>query len=221
MSTNRGASHFAIRIYLADDHPIVRHGLRQLIEGQPGMRVVGEAADGRQVLLAEGKETWDILILDLSLPRVNGIEVLRRLHAERPELRVMVLSMYPEDQYALRLLREGAVAYLSKDRAADELVQALHEVARGGRYISRGLSARTPTEERDGGKPAHASLSAREYQVFTLLFQGRTVSEIAAELNLSVSTVSNHVGRVKEKLGARSVGDIVSYAHRAGLVDPV
>ncbi len=210
-----------IRIFLADDHPIVRHGLRQLIEEQPEMKVVGEAADGRQVLLAEGKDEWDILILDLSLPRVNGIEVLRRLRAERPALRVIVLSMYPEDQYALRLLREGAAAYVSKDQGAGDMLKAIKEVAAGKSYVSAAVAGKTPPGEHDAGLPPHSHLSAREYQVFTLLFQGRTVTEIAAELNLSVSTISNHVSHIKEKLSVRSVAEIVSYAHRAGLVDPL
>lgn len=205
-----------MKIFIADDHPIVRHGLRQLLSGQSGMSVVGEAADGRQVLLAEGKEKWDVLILDLSLPRVSGIEVLRRLHAERPELRILVLSAYPEDQYALRLLHEGASGYLAKERAPEELLSALHVVARGGTYVSPGVEERA--HDRATNAPPHASLSAREYQVFVLIFQGHTVSEIAAELNLSVSTVSNHLGKVREKLAVRTLGEIVGYAHRAGLV---
>ena len=105
-----------IRIFIADDHAIVRHGLRQLIDAQIDMRVVGEAQDGRQVLLAAGKESWDLLLLDLSLPRVNGLEVLRRLHAELPALRIVALSMYPEEQYGSRVLHEGAAAYVSKQQ---------------------------------------------------------------------------------------------------------
>ncbi len=202
-----------VRVFLADDHGVVRVGLRKLIEAEPDLTVVGEAENGRQVLVADGKDAWDVVVLDLSLPRVGGIEVLRRLRAEHPRVRIVVLSMYPEDEYAPRLLGEGAAAYLSKDRPPEEVLAAIRAV-HAGRSFPTGPAARAA----DDGKRAHARLSAREYQVFTLLFQGRTVSEIAAELDLRVSTVSNHVAHVKEKLGARTVADIVAYAHRAGLV---
>jgi len=209
-----------IRVFIADDHSIVRQGLRRLLEQEEDMRVVGEASDGRAVLLAEGRENWDLLILDLSLPKVGGIEVLRRLRAEKPKLAIVILSMYPEDQYGLRLIQEGASAYLSKEMDASELVRALRVVAGGGTYLSPGITAQMRKGGGDTSRPPHASLSAREHQVFTLLFQGRTVSEIAAELDLSASTVSNHVARIKDKLGVHSIGEVVSYAHRAGLVGP-
>lgn len=205
-----------IRIFIADDHSIVRQGFRRLIEQQPDMQVVGEASDGRAVLLAPGREEWDLLVLDLSLPKVSGIEVLRRIRQDLPKLRVVILSMYPEDQYGLRLLKEGAAAYLSKDKNVDELLLALRAVASGGTYLSGSLAEQM--RQGDRTMSAHSRLSAREHQVFTLLIQGRTVSDIASELNLSVSTVSNHLAKVKEKLNARTVSDIVSYAHRAGLV---
>lgn len=210
-----------IRIFLADDHAIVRHGLRRLIEDQPDMQVLGEASDGRQVLLAEGKDAWDILVLDLSLPRVSGIEVLRRLRTEAPRLRIVILSMYPETQYALRMLREGAAAYLSKSHDPSEMLDALRTVASGKTYVRPALAAEMKLEagnRSEGDLPPHQNLSAREYQIFTLIFQGRTVTEIAAELDISQSTVSNHVARIREKLGARSIAEIVNYAHRAGLV---
>ena len=203
-----------IRVFLADDHAVVRIGLRQLIEQEPDLEVVGEAENGRQVLLADGKDRWDVLVLDLSLPRVGGIEVLRRLRESEPRLRIVVLSMYPEDEYARRLLAEGAAAYLSKDRPPEALLRAIRAVHAGRPFPADAADDADSDEERG----AHARLSAREYQVFTLLFEGRTVSEIAAELDLRVSTVSNHLSKVKEKLGARTVGDVVAYAHRAGLV---
>lgn len=204
-----------IRVFLADDHGIVRLGLRKLIEQAPDLSVVGEAKDGRQVLLADGKEGWDVLVLDVSLPRVGGIEVLRRLHAEHPRLRIVVLSMYAEDQYANRLLAEGAAAYVSKDRPPEDLLDVIRAVHVGRSRVSRDVG----TRPRVGGVEApHTRLSPREYQVFTLLFQGRTVSDIAAEIDLHVSTVSNHMSHIKEKLGVRSIGEIVSYAYRANLV---
>lgn len=202
-----------IRVFLADDHSIVRGGLRKLLEVEPDVKVVGEASDGRAVLNAPDKDQWDILVLDLSLPKVNGIEVLRRLRESHPAIRIVVLSMYPEDQYAERMIHDGAVAYVPKSHPPQALLDAIRLAARGGRW-----RVSTPTPDADAAKPPHAKLTAREYQVFTLVFQGEKVTDIAAELNLSVSTVSNHLAHVKEKLNARSVGDIVAYAHRAGLV---
>lgn len=206
----------SIRIFLADDHAVVRMGLRRLIEEQPDMVVVGEAKNGREVLLADSKESWDVLLLDLSLPRVNGIEVLRRLRSELPSLRVVCLSMYPEDQYAARLLNEGAAAYLSKDGNPQELVAVLREI------VGSASSARRTAEPAASPATApHESLSAREYQIFMLILQNRRVTEIAAELDLSASTVSNHLTHVKDKLGVRSIGEIISYGHRVGLISTV
>lgn len=204
-----------IRIFLADDHPIVRQGVRRTIEEQPDMSVVGEASDGWQVLNADDRGSWDVLVLDLSLPTLSGIEVLRRLHAELPRLRILVLSMYAEEQYAGRLLAEGAAGYVSKDEAPSVVLDAIRAVAAGRAWFSpevlNGLQ-RHRTEQ------PHERLSAREYQVFTLLVAGRSVSEIAAELNVSGSTVSNHVTKIREKLGARTVGEIIRYAHQAGFL---
>jgi|JI10StandDraft_1071094.scaffolds.fasta_scaffold16520_2 DNA-binding NarL/FixJ family response regulator len=216
-----------IRVFLADDHALVRLGLRQLLEREADVTVVGEADDGRRVLLAEGKDGWDVLVLDVSLPKVGGIEVLRRLRAEHPRLKVVMLSMYPEDQYAERMVAQGAAAYLSKDRRPEEVLAAIRAV-HAGRPWTGGVSPALPRLGPDGrlplpgaaadGRPPHARLSAREYQVFTLLFQGSTVSEIAAELDLRASTVSNHVAKIKDKLAVHSIAEIVGYAHRAGLV---
>lgn len=205
-----------IRVFLADDHPVVRRGLRTLIEARHDMTVVGEAGDGLKLLNAERKETWDVLVLDLSLPRVGGMEALRRLRAECPGLCVVILSMYPEAQYAPRLLAAGAAAYLSKDLPPEEVVRVVGQVARG--------AYRAPAREAAASEVPHARLSPREYQVFALLCEGKSVNEIAAELDLAATTVSNHLAKVKEKLGARSIVDILCYAQRAGLLlgsDPV
>lgn len=204
-----------IRIFLADDHPIVRQGVRRTIEEQPDMTVVGEASDGWQVLNADGRASWDVLVLDLSLPTISGIEVLRRLHAELPRLRVLVLSMYAEEQYASRLLAAGAAGYVSKDEPPSAVLAAIRAVAAGRAWFSpevlEALQHRRPEQ-------AHERLSAREYQVFTLLVARRSVSEIASELNVAGSTVSNHVTKIREKLGARTVGEIIRYAHQAGFL---
>jgi len=208
-----------IRVFVADDHAIVRHGLEQLLASAGDMRVVGTASNGREVLNAVPTLECDVIILDLSLPKVNGPEVLHRLKQMRPELRVLVLTMYPEDQYAITLLRSGASAYLSKDRPPSELLEAIRRVAAGSTYVTQTIADRTARASSSAPAPAHASLTAREHQVFTLIIQGRIGAEIAAELNLTKSTVSNHLAKIKEKLGVGSIAEIVRYAHRAGLID--
>lgn len=209
-----------IRVFLADDYPIVLEGLAKVINEAPDMNVIGVATDGRQVLSREEEMgEWDVLVLDLSLPRVNGVEVLRRLRQRRPALRVVVLSMYPEEQYALRMMREGAAAYLSKDRAPAELLAAIRKVAAGGTYFTGEVIDRLVKAPEEAEQPPHMRLTPREHQVFLLLVNGRSVSEIAAELDVSMSTASTYVHRIKERLSVKSVAEIVTYAHRAGLID--
>jgi two-component system invasion response regulator UvrY len=213
------ASFKRIRVFIADDHAIVRHGLRELIAGTSDMSVVGEVTDGRQVLNQAETLDCDVVILDLSLPKVSGPEVLRRLHQLRPTLPIVVLTMYPEDQYAITLLKNGASAYLCKDRPGDELLEAIRRVASGRTYLTETIQQQFLETPGEGDQPPHAKLSAREHQVFTLIIQGRTSSEIAAELDLTAGTVSNHLAKIKEKLGAHSLADVVKYAYRSGLID--
>ncbi len=203
-----------IRVFLADDHPIVRTGLRALLSMADDIEVVGEAVDGRKVLLAAERADWavDVLVLDISLPQVNGIEVLRRLATLRPALPVLMLSMYAEDQYARRLIDLGAAGYVSKDRSEDELIAAIRTVARGGLYVSRQAA-------RGGGAPQTSGLTPRQHQIFTLLVEGQSVTDIAAQLDLTRSTVSTHVGHIKRAFGVRTIGEIVAYAHRMQLTE--
>lgn len=205
-----------IRVFLADDHTIVRSGIRQLLSTEGDIEVVGEASDGRAVLNVLEALDCEVLILDLSLPKVNGTEVLRRVKEQRPQLAVLVLSMYSEQQYGLRMIQAGAAGYLSKDRTEHELIDAIRKVAAGETYLTPTLAAQAKTEPNAAVQP-HTTLSAREYQVFILLAHGQTVSEIAAELNVSASTVSNYVFHIKEKLGVKNSGEIIAYAHRAAL----
>lgn len=210
-----------IRIFLADDHEIVLGGLAKLIAENTDMTVVGTATDGRKALqrtLEEGLP-WDLLILDLSLPRVGGMEVLQRIKAARPAARVIVLSMYPEEQYALQLLRAGASAYLSKAAPPESLLAAIRTVAGGGTYASPGVSRQLRTDGTDEDPQPHRNLSSREFQVFSLLIEGQSVTDIAAQLDLRPSTVSTHVAAIRTKLSARTVADVVRYAHRVGLID--
>ncbi|RYE83905.1 MAG: response regulator transcription factor [Myxococcales bacterium] len=205
-----------IRVFLADDHAVVRRGIQSLLETTGEMTVIATASDGREVLQSPLLAACEVLVLDLSLPRVSGSEVLRQVHARLPALPVLILSMYPEDQHGLHLLREGAAAYLSKDRSPEELIAAIRALARGERYLTD-LIAGKALHDHDRAGPPHERLTAREHQVFLLIIQGRTVAEIAAELDLHSSTVSNNLRQIKAKLGACSLGELVGYAHRAGL----
>lgn len=206
-----------IRVFIADDHSVVRHGLKLMLEASD-MVVVGTAADGHAVLRAPAIDACDVLILDLSLPRIGGAEVLRQIRSRLPDLPIVILSMYPEDEYALHLLREGASAYLSKDRPPEELVAALRKAAAGGSYVTDTLAEHALRGHAAAPSLPHTRLSPREQQVFRLLVEGRSVSEIAAEINVSMSTVSNHLRHIKEKLGARTVAEVIGYAHRVGLL---
>lgn len=209
-----------IRVILADDHHIVVAGVQKLLAEAGGIEVVATVADGRQALrLALADPTaWDVLVLDLSLPRLSGLEVLRQLHLARPEAAVVVLSMYPEAQYALSLLNQGAAAFVSKTRPAEELVAAIRAAAAGERYcVGATARRRQMAHESDEDLP-HKSLTSREFQVFLLLIEGQQTADIAAELNLGPSTVSNHLAAIRTKLGARNLIEVVNYAHRVGLV---
>jgi|LNFM01.2.fsa_nt_gb DNA-binding NarL/FixJ family response regulator len=199
-------------VFLADDHPLLRKGLRELVNAQPDLQVVGEAGRGDEVL-ARDLSHVEVLLLDLSLPGASGLDVLRALRKYAPKLLIVVLTMYSEEQYAAQVLSEGAAAFVSKSAPPDDLLMILRHVLRHGRYVPDSLMQSSLPD-----KPLHTQLSAREHQVFTLLYQGKTVSDIAAELAVAPSTVSNHLAKIKEKLHARSIGEIVAYAHRAGLV---
>lgn len=207
-----------IRVFLADDHPVVRAGLRMLVSLESDIEITGEAGDGGKVLQAASQPDFavDVLVLDLSLPTVDGIEVLRRLHESHPALHVLVLSMHSEKQYAQQLIAMGAAGYVSKDHAEVDLVTAIRTVAQGRLYVRRHLD-RLNGPGLAAPVPSHQTLSARQTQVFRLIVAGRSVSQVAAELDVAVSTVSTHLGLVKEKLGVRSVAELVSYAHRMSL----
>jgi two-component system invasion response regulator UvrY len=206
-----------IRVFVADDHAIVRDGLKRLITETPGLVVAGEAAKGREVLQRAANEQWDVLLLDLSFEDIGGLEVLRRLRTLVPGLQVIVLSMFSEEQYAVRVLRLGAAGYLSKGRSSSELVDAIRTAARGRRYITAAVADALVEAGAGGGGAPHESLTAREHDVFMLIAQGRAPGDIAAELFLSPSTVSSHLAHIREKLGVRTNGEIVQYVFRAGL----
>jgi len=181
--------------------------------------VAGEASDGHQALEQVRSGDYDLVLLDIAMPGRNGLDVLKQLKFERAHLPVLMLSMYPEEQYAVRTLRAGASGYLTKESAPGELISAIRKVCKGGRYVTASLAEKLALDlQADTGRPLHELLSDREYQVVALIASGKTVSEIAAELSLSVKTVSTHRTRALEKMGMKTNAEITYYAVKHGLV---
>lgn len=208
-----------IRVIIADDHAVVRAGLRQIVSEATGMTVVGEAADGDRVLDATSRNECDVVVLDLAMPGKDGLETLKALHASHPHLPVLILSVYPEEQYAVRLLRAGAAGYLTKESAPDELVAAIRKVAGGGHYVSASLGEQLAVMVGVGSeRPLHEALSDREFKVMVSLASGKTVSEVADELCLSVKTVSTYRVRALEKMRMRTNAEFSYYALKQGLL---
>ena len=209
-----------IRVLIADDHPIVRQGIQKTIEANADMRVEAEAVDAQQTLDRAGLDSIDLVLLDLSMPGADGLDVLKDLKRRRPLLPVLVLTMHSEEQFAIRSLKAGASGYLTKDTVPDELVRAIRTVVGGRHYISSTLGDRLAASLTDGSAPSqHERLSDREYQVFRRIAVGRTSREISAELALSVKTVATYRARVLEKMGMRTNAELVSYAVRNRLAD--
>ena len=209
-----------IRVVIADDHTILREGLKQLLLAAGDLDVVGEAGDGYETLQRVRDTDCDVLILDMSMPGRAGMDLIRQLRSEKPRLRILVLSMHAEDQYAVRAIRSGASGYLTKDSAATQLVTAIRKVAGGGAFISAEVAEQLALRAMPGAAgPLHASLSDREYQVFRMLGAGASVSDIANRLNLSSKTVSTHKARLMEKLHAANQADLIHYALKHGLLD--
>lgn len=210
----------SIRVFIADDHAIVREGLKQILAEQRDIAVVGEAETGLDAIKLFRKSRCNVLLLDISLPDRNGIEVLKQIKDEKPDLSVLMLSMHREDQYAIRALKAGAAGYMTKQSAPKELVNAIRQVADGQRYVSAQLAQVLAAQVGDGfDKPPHESLSDREYQTLTLIASGKTVSEIAKELSLSVKTVSEYRSRLLAKMKLKTSAELTHYAIRNQLID--
>jgi two-component system invasion response regulator UvrY len=208
-----------IRIFIADDHPIVRQGLRRIVEEDPGMAIAGEAGDAATVLSALQSTAADLVLLDVSMPGGPFLETLKELRTRYPTVRVLALSVHPEDQWAVRALRAGASGYLTKDHSPDQLLEAIRRVYRGGKYVSPTLAERL-AEQLDGGgeRAPHELLSDREFEVMRRLGNGLTITQIASELALSAKTVSTYRARILEKMAVESNADLVRYAARYGLI---
>lgn len=209
-----------INILIADDHAIVRKGLKQILAETQDMVVAGEASNGFEVMEKVKNNHYDVLLLDISMPGKSGLDILKELKTESPKLPVLVLSMYPEEQYAVRVLRAGASGYLTKESAPDELVVALRKVAQGKKYVSPSLAEKLAVDlEVDASKPVHEMLSDREYQVLCMIASGKTVGEIAEKLLLSAKTISTYRARILEKMNMKNNAELTHYAIQSKLVD--
>ena len=209
-----------MKVLIADDHPVVRQGLRQMLAVESDLTVVGEARNGQEVVELSRRVPWEVAVLDYNMPGKNGLELIKELRQRYPGRAVLVLSMYPEDRYAVRALKAGAAGYLTKESAPEELVSAIRKVAGGGRYVTPTLGEKLALELEDNrGKPLHETLSDREYQVMWMIASGKTVRQIADELFLSPNTVSTHRTRILRKMNMKSNAELMHYAIAHHLVD--
>ena len=209
-----------INVVIADDHPIVRAGLKQIIMQDDGIAVTGEASTGAELLEKVRHARYDVILLDLTMPGMDGLDVLKQLKIETPDTPVIILTIHPESQYALRILRAGASGYLTKESASERLIEAIHKVFRGGKYITPSLAEKIAYAlDADAAKAPHEALSDREYQVLCLIGSGKTVSQIADALALSVKTVSTYRTRILEKMHMENNAELIHYAVQNALVD--
>ena len=209
-----------IRVLIADDHAIVRQGLRQILSDTPDLTVSGEAENGVQAVQMVRTGEWDVVLMDVSMPDRNGIDALKLIKKEFPRLPVLILSMYPEEQYAIRALKAGAAGYLTKQSAPELLVTAIRQVASGKKYVSPSLAEELANAIGDDSERLpHEKLSDREYQTLCMIASGKTPTEIAEALNLSVKTVSVYRARLLEKMNLRNNAELTHYGLKHGLAE--
>ena len=209
-----------INIVIADDHAIVREGLKRIVSAADGMQVVDEAKDGNEVMQRVRELNFDVLMLDLSMPGRNGMETIKLVRAEKPSIRILVLSMHQELQYAVRAIKSGASGYMTKESAPESLVLAIRKIAGGGAYVSAEVAEQLALHAMPGSAALpHENLTEREFEVMQLLAAGGSVTQIAAKLNLSVKTVSTHKANLMQKLALDNPSELIRYAMRHGLVD--
>ncbi len=208
-----------IRVLIADDHPVVRRGLRRILEDEVDMEVAGEAQNSQEALDLVSKKKCDVLVLDIEMPGRSGLDVLKDMKMRQPKLPVLVLSIHPEEQFAVRVLRAGAAGYLSKESAPEELVKAIRTVYGGGKYISASVANKLASElDRGTGKALHETLSDREFEVLEMIASGKAVSQIARELSFSVKTISTYRARILAKMGMKTNAELTHYAIENKLV---
>ena len=208
-----------IRIIIVDDHPVVRRGLKQILQEQSDVKVVGEAENAQEAFKIIRTIDCDAVVLDISLPGANGVEILKQLKYEYKKLPVLILSMHPEEQYAVRVMKAGASGYLTKESAPEELVKAIRKIISGGKYISSSLAERLITDIDASGKPRHEKLSDREFEIMRMIARGKAIKKIAEELYLSEKTVSTYRTRLLEKMNMTTNAEIISYALKNKLIE--
>jgi DNA-binding NarL/FixJ family response regulator len=209
-----------IKILIADDHPIVREGLKQIIRATPDLVVAGEANNAQEVLDLVMLQDFHVVLLDISMPGRNGLDILKQLKGMKPGIHHLILSTHPEEQYALRALKSGASGYLTKDRVPEELINAIRKAAQGGKYISAELAEKLAFDlSGETAESPHHTLSDREYQVMCMIASGKTVKQIGQELALSIKTISTYRRRILEKMHMRTNAEITHYAIHRGLVN--
>ena len=208
-----------MKVLIADDQVIIREGLRQILLRMPEVKLVDEAENGQEVLRKAAKKKYDIIVLDISMPEMSGLEVLKELRQKKPNSAVLILSIHPEENYAVRVLKAGASGYINKSSASDELIQAIRTVVAGGKYITSNTAEKLVTEiKEDTVKSSHEKLSDREYQVLCMIASGKTVKEISEYLCLSIKTVSTYRARILEKMKMKNNSEITFYAIKHELI---
>ena len=209
-----------IRVFIADDHEVVRSGLRRIVDEFEDISVVGEASNGNELLSMLKKPGRDIVVMDLSMPGMNGLDIILKVRKLYPDEKVLVYTMYPEDQFAYRSLEAGASGYVTKDSNTRELIQAIRLVAAGKKYISHSFAEQLfDNLHAHNTQPLHEKLSGREFQVFRMLASGMTVTEISQDLEVSIKTVSTHKTRLMEKMNFANISDIIKYAILQNIID--
>jgi DNA-binding NarL/FixJ family response regulator len=209
-----------MKVLIADDHPVVRHGLKQILSGDPDMTVVGEATNGTEAMELARKLDWDVAVLDYSMPGRSGLDLLAEMKREFPQRPVLVLSMHPEELHARRVLKAGGAGHMNKESAGHELAAAIRKVVKGGRYVSASLAEKLAVElSPDAQRPPHETLSDREYRVMWMLASGKPINRIAKEMFLSPSTISTYRVRILRKLGLGSNAELVQYAVKHQLIE--
>jgi DNA-binding NarL/FixJ family response regulator len=209
-----------IKVLIADDHTIVREGLKQIVNETCDIAVADEARNGQEVLDKINKQQFDVIVLDISMPGLNGIEILKQIRSHNAKLPVLILSIYPEEQYAVRVLRAGASGYMTKESAPDELINAIRTVSLGGKYITHSIAEKLALAiEENTHVTLHEILSDREFQVLKLIASGNTVKKIAAQLCLSEKTISTYRSRILEKMKMKNTAELMHYAIQHGLIE--
>ena len=209
-----------IRLLIADDHAIFREGLKHILEEHPDIIVADEAKNGQEVLDNIWKREYDMVLLDIGMPGMPAIEVLKKVKNDKPRLPILVLSMYPEEQYAVRVIKAGASGYLTKESAPEELITAIRKITAGRKYITSSVAEKLAAEvEPDAARPAHHTLSDREFEVFRLIASGKTVTQVADDLFLSVKTISTYRSRILEKMKMKTNAELMHYALKHQMIE--